>query len=621
MEHPSVRRGEQVANSASAQTNATGGENSKWHALPGDEVVAILASDGVDGLSEHEAGRRLAVTGPNRLSQPRRVTYWAVAREEIVEPMILLLLAVGVLYALWGEAADAVAIFAIILGIVAIEVYNEYRAKAAIAALGQLVVPEAPVVRDGRARRLPTAEIVPGDLLLLRAGERVPADIRLLTADGLRLNESGLTGESAPVEKAVAPVPAATGLGDRHDMVYAGTLVVGGMGRGVIVATGMATELGRIAGLVREAREPRTPLQLAMRQLSGWLVWVALGFSVLVPALGVLFGQPLQEMVLTGLTLAFATIPEEMPILISVVLGLGALRLSRRHAIVKRLRAAETLGSVSVVASDKTGTITQNRMALARAYVGRGFLAAEQVQASPAGRRLLEVGVLASDPALIAPDGAGKDAFGGDPTEVALVEAAADAGIAPSLVRGDGPLAEFAFANDVRATTSVYVRGGEWLVATKGAPESIVELCERELTPVGVLPFDGRARKLALAAAEAMAAQGLRVLALASKSIPPISSPPLRHQVERDLVFLGLAGLLDPPRPEVAPALAELQRAGVRVLMLTGDHPATARAVAVAVGLPSRADTCRYGDRGHVGRGFAGGGPDDGRLCAHRTRA
>ncbi len=559
-----------------------------WHALPAAEVAAMLATDPQEGLAEAEAQRRLQAHGLNRLAAEPRLTFWSVAREEIAEPMILLLLAVGVIYSLLGEPEDALAIFAIIAGIISVETYNEYRAKAAVAALGRLAVPVAPVLRDGQLREVAAERLVPGDLVLLRGGERVPADLRLLETAGLQIDESSLTGESAAVAKGAAPVAATAELGDRSSVAFAGTLVVAGKGRGVVVATGMATELGRIVGLVRAAREPRTPLQQAMRELAGWLVWVALGFSVLVPALGLLFGQPPVEMILTGLTLAFATIPEEMPILITVVLGLGAYRLSQRRAIVKRLRAAETLGSVSAIASDKTGTLTENRMALERAYVGRQFLGAAEVPTSLVGRRLLEVGVLASDEAAVVAAQAPTEGSLGDPTEIALVVAAREAGLAPDFLRGAGPLLEHAFDDRLGLASAAYARGEGVYVAVKGAPEAVLARCRWEAGPDGVRELDDRGRSQALAAAGALAAQGLRVLGLAGKWLPeglPAGGLP-RAEVETGLTFVGLAGLLDPPRAEVPAAVAALRGAGIRVLMLTGDHPATARAIARAVGLP-----------------------------------
>lgn len=565
---------------------------SRWHALSAAEALDRLGADPSAGLTTEEARKRLAAVGPNRYLAERQVTFWRAAREEIAEPMILLLLAVGFVYALWGELLDAFAIFSIITGIVFVEVYNEYRAKAAIASLQRLAAPVAPVVRDGSHLGLPADELVPGDLVLLRPGERVPADVRLVESTGLRIDESSLTGESAAVVKSVEPVDSEAELADRTSVAHAGTLVTAGKGVGVVFATGLGTEIGRIAGLVRLAREPRTPLQVAMRQLSGWLVWVAVGFSVLVPALGFLFGQPPREMVLTGLTLAFATIPEEMPILITVVLGLGALRLSRRSAIVKRLRAAETLGSVSVIATDKTGTITENRMALAEVRLSPdgASVSPAEASASPEGRRLLEIGTLANDARVSRVDG--HETLVGDPTDTALLAAGRAAGVDGS--SSGAPVEELAFDERRRMASAVYRRGDTLLVAAKGAPEAILARCGAETVDGAELALSASRRADWLRAAEDMAERGLRTLALAHGRWPlrlaegEATSPsarPLADQVEADLVLAGLVGLADPPRSEAAPAIAELRSAGIRVLMLTGDHPATARAIARQVGI------------------------------------
>jgi len=341
-----------------------------WHARPVPAVVAALDTDPARGLAGDEAAGRLARHGRNALAAAAREPWWGEVREALTEPLVLLLLAVAVLYAVLGELGDAVTIFLVILAVSGVEIANETRAKRAIASLRDLSAPTATVVRDGAARDLPVAEVVPGDLVLLEAGRRVPADLRLVATEALRVDEASLTGESVPVLKAPdRPVPTDAALGDRTNLAFAGTVVTAGKGRGVVVATGPGTELGRIADLAETAREPRTPLQQHLRQLSRWLVWVALGFSALVPLLGVLVARrPFQEMLLTGLTLAFATIPEELPILITIILGLGAYRLARRRAIVRRLQAAETLGSVSVVATDKTGTLTANRMHVAALF-------------------------------------------------------------------------------------------------------------------------------------------------------------------------------------------------------------------------------------------------------------
>ncbi len=318
-----------------------------------------MEADPHGGLTTEQAGARLHLFGPNELVSPRHEPWWEEEVEALTEPLVLLLIGVAVLYGVLGELRDAVTILFVVLTVAAVEVINEGRAKRAIASLRSLSSPTATALRGGRAAQVPSLALVLGDLVLLHAGDRVPADLRLVETVALRIDESSLTGESAPVVKeAGAVLPPATELGDRRNMAYAGTVVFAGKGRGVVVATGRATELGRVAGLTGAAREPRTPLQLQMRELSGWLLWLALGFSLLVPLLGVaLAHQPLQQMLLTGLSLAFATIPEELPILITIVLGIGAYRLSQEKAVVKRLRAAETLGSVSAIGTDKTGPL------------------------------------------------------------------------------------------------------------------------------------------------------------------------------------------------------------------------------------------------------------------------
>lgn len=377
---------------------------------------------------------------------------------------MLLLLVVGVLYALLGELADAITIFFVIVAVAAVEIVNESRAKRAIASLRSLAAPRASAIRGGAAVNLPTAELVPGDVVLLEPGTRVPADLRLLESAALRVDESNLTGESVPVSKAaeevlVPPTP----LGDRRNLAFSGTVVTAGKGRGTVVGTGADTELGRIGRLAEEAREAKTPLQRQLAQLAGWLVWLALAFSVLIPLLGVLVaGRPWREMLLTGLTLAFATIPEELPILITVVLGIGAYRLAQHNAIVKRLRAAEALGSVSVIGTDKTGTLTENRMHVAEIAAGGGVLQGAGVHRSPEAERTLVIGVLAND-AQLARD-SGPPEFIGDPTETALLAFAEEMGVGVAQLRAESRvLEEFPF-DDARkrcpSCTSAMGNGG-----------------------------------------------------------------------------------------------------------------------------------------------------------------
>jgi Ca2+-transporting ATPase len=546
-------------------------------------VAAGLGVDPAVGLAGAEAAVRLARYGPNRLVQPRKVTFGHVLREEITEPMILLLLAVAVLYSVWGNLGDAGAITAVIATVVLVEVASEYRAKAAIAALGQLSAPTAPVLRDGRSGEVPVGALVPGDVVVLRPGQRVAADLRLVEVAGLRVDESALTGEPVPAFKDASPVlPAAAPLAERRNLAFAGTTVTAGTGRGVVVATGMATELGRVTGLVIEAKPPRTALQQAMREPARWLAWLALGSSVLIPAVGILAGQPWRQMVLTGLTLAFATIPEELPIIITMVLGVGARRLSRRHALVRRLAAAETLGGVSLIATDKTGTLTENQMTLARLW-----------PATPpqAGRHLLALAATCHEATVTSHGGAVQ--ITGDPSDVALLEAARQRGLLPGQP-GELPATTiWAYGFDSRRKImSVIIRqrgpGKEpgLLLVTKGAPEEVLARCTHLSDGGQPRPLTVGGRDQVGAQAEQMAAEGMRVIAVASHPLPAGTGAGLaRDETEAGLVLAGLAGLADPPRADAAGAVRAVGGAGIRVVMVTGDYPATARAVAAQVGL------------------------------------
>lgn len=559
-----------------------------WHAISLQEVVRAFVTDLDRGLTNEEADSRLAHSGANALAEQDEEPWWKEVLKSLTEPLQLLLIAVAGVYFWLGETGDALTILAVILVVVAIEVFSEVRAKRAVAALSLLSAPHATVLREGHVSDVASRDVVIGDVVLLTAGHRVPADVRIVESAALRVDESSLTGESVPVEKSAdGLVATAAPLGDRTNMAYCGTVVTGGKGKGVVVATGGKTELGHIAGLVREAREPKTPLQEALKQLSKWLLWVALGFSLLVPVLGVLVaGRPVKEMVLVGLTLTFATIPEELPILITIVLGLGAYQLSKRQAIVRKLRAAETLGSVSVVATDKTGTLTENKMRLAEMLVDGEIRQAAESNKTLACHRLLAIGVFANDAQLAAP---GSDAeMLGDPTEVALLAAAEDAGLNVAQLRMNSPvIEEYPFSDD-RKRMSVIVSGtgrGS-IVACKGAPESVLAVCSTMRVGSHQPRLDGDARDGILRQARAMAARGLRILALAERGLTEADASTMSvERAEQDLVFIGLVGLQDPPRPEARRAVEALKGAGVRVVMLTGDHPATAVAIAEQVGI------------------------------------
>ena len=609
-----------------------------WHSLPVHETLRTLEVQAEQGLSESEVRQRQEWFGPNELAPIRRETIGHVVLEAVTEPMILLLLAVGVLYAFWGEPWETVTVFAVIAVLVAVEVYNEWRAEQALARLNELAQPTAVVKRDGNWREVPVALLVPGDIVLLLAGRRVPADLRLLETQALAVDESVLTGESLPVEKdAEAMLSEVVPLAERKNLAFAGTLVVRGRGIGVVVAIGADTEWGRLARQTAEIRPQKTPLQQAMRELARWTVVAALGFTVLAALLAYLRELATgRQALLSALALAFATIPEELPIIITMVLALGGWRLARQRAIVRRLYAVETLGAVSVIASDKTGTITENRMTVAR------------VEPGERERWCLELAVLCSEslPTTVSAQPTGERSWLGDPTEAALLERAQQLGLSTEATRRTGRLRqEFGFDPARKRMSTVWHIAAvsdqlslpdrpSFFIAVKGAPERVLEICRYEwmqtpssdavnvtgfppvsgdherlptgspgtITPLtlppsresgpGVEPVPGSSSAIAPLTqqryqfwhglAEEMAQQGLRVLAFAYRWTE--REPRSAEEAESEGVFVGLVGLADPPRPEVASALAECRQAGIQVWMITGDHPNTARYVARAVG-------------------------------------
>jgi Ca2+-transporting ATPase len=553
--------------------NATRTEPARpWHTSTAAQAASELRTDLARGLSSGEAHARLVAQGPNLLREEEHEGFWQEYLEELREPMILLLLVTGVLYSILGTLEDAVTIFAIIFTLVALEVINEQRASRAIESLRELAEPTAAVLRDGKRQEVPVETVVSGEILVLESGRRVAADARLIEADHLAGSEASLTGESVPVDKdSDAVLPLETPLAERCNLVFAGTNVVRGRGTAIVTATGMGTELGRIAALAQEVEEPETPLQVAMADLTKYLAAVAIAFSILIPVLGWLLArEDPKTMVLTGLSLAFVTIPEELPILITMVLALGAFRLSRQHAIAKRLRAVETLGSVTVIATDKTGTLTENRMEVTR-------FSSEQAKAA-----LLEAGVLCNDATL--EDGIGL----GDPLEVALLRSAVASGLNLGAVRRAHPVHEECSFDDARKRMAVVVdENGALRVIVKGAPETVLPICTQQGASGGPVPLSDADRLQILTAAASLAGAGQRVLAFAEKRA--VGTPLAHDQIEADLTFLGLVGLSDPPRPEARPSIEACRIARVRPVMITGDHPFTAQAVAAQIGLDGSA--------------------------------
>ncbi len=543
-----------------------------WHALNAQEVQAQLDVNAESGLTEDEARKRLEKYGPNQLHKEEEEGIIEELLESLREPMVLLLLATGVLYSIFGGPVDAITIFVVILTLAGIEVFMEHRAHRAIAALRELAEPTAPVRRGGQYIVVNSEKVVPGDLILLQAGRRVAADARLTEAYGLAADESLLTGESVPLDKeANLTLPADTPLAERGNLAFAGSMITRGRGAALVVATGLATELGRVASLAAEAKPPRTPLQITMRELTRWMVFVALGVSVLVPLLGWLVAhQPWRQMVLTGFSLAYATIPEELPIIIIMVLALGAYRLSKRQAIIKRLKAVETLGTVTVIAADKTGTLTENRMQVDRVFP-------QEMKT-----KLLEIGALCNDAVASGID------FAGDPLETALLRASRDAGLDIGQLRRSHLLRqEFTFDNIRKMMSVIYSRDGKSWAAIKGAPEAVLAHSTRRWTKDGEVLLTDADNQAFNAMAGEMGNSGLRVIALAEKAAA--NDQMSQEETETNLTFVGLVALADPPRSEARDAIAACRAAGIRPVMVTGDHPLTAQSIAGQVGLDGKA--------------------------------
>lgn len=550
-----------------------------WHALASDAVVDALATDAHDGLTSDEALRRLAREGPNLLREGAHRGPLRILGAQFADLMVLVLIAAAVLAGWVGEAADAIAILAILLLNAALGFVQEFRADRAVAALRVLAAARARVRRDGVTHAIDAGSLVRGDLVRLEAGDVVPADVRLIDVAQLRVAEAALTGESEAVEKRDVAVRAEAALGDRCAMAFKGTVVVHGRGSGVVVATGMRTELGRIATLLAAVEVARTPLQQRLARSTQRLALAVLAICAVLFVVGLLRGEPAGLMMLTAISLAVAAIPEALPAVVTVALALGARRAAARHALIRRLPAVETLGAVTYICTDKTGTLTENRMRVVALRPAESLDA--EVTAPNALPRDLLLALALNNDAERARDGS----LTGDPTEIALLDAASRAGVEKDgAMRASPRVAELAFTSARGRMTTLHARDGGVVAYTKGAPEVVIDRCARR---VDGSPLDDAAgsRAALQAAAARLASAGMRVLAFARREFPALPSPLAEEEVERELTFLGLAGLLDPPRASVAAAVAECQRAGIKVVMVTGDHPATAQAIAAELGI------------------------------------
>ncbi len=590
------------------------GTATAWYRLSPEEVLARVAST-AEGLSSAEASQRLTLNGPNELAEGKPISPFQIFLGQFKSLIIWILIAAGVISGLLGEIVDCIAILAIVVLNAVIGFSQEFKAEKAIGALKKLTAPQATVQRDGHMVAVPASGIVVGDVLALAAGDLVAADARLLEAPSLKCIESALTGESDAVTKQVGRLEQGdVPLGDRENLVFMGTSVAAGTGRAVVLATGMETELGRIAGLIVEAgAEGKTPLQGKLDAFGRILLWATLGIVALLFGLGLLRGTKTLELFMSSVSLAVAAVPEGLPAVVTVALALGVLRMSRRGALVRRLPAVETLGSTTVICTDKTGTLTMGEMTVRALHVagqsydvtGEGYGPGGEVrfegqkpvatQAAP----LLELATVllgCNHARLVQEEGRWKTL--GDPTEGALLVAGLKAGGDRDRLEQELPQHhELPFDSDRKLSTVIRKLPGARLRAfVNGAPDVLLDRCTRLYSPGGVRPLTPADRQHIMAQNTRMAQQALRVLGSAWRDLD--HAPPAdltADAVERDLVFVGLSGMHDPPRPEAKAAVARCHAAGIHVVMITGDHPHTATAIAREIGIAAAKDVAVSG--------------------------
>jgi len=565
-----------------------------WHLMSTDQALARTESR-ASGITTPEAEERLERYGTNELVDRGGKPAWKILWEQFTSVMVLILIAATVLSLVLGKFLEAGAIGGIVLLFALLGFFQEYRAEKAIAALRQMTVPTVRVLRDGSTSPVPARQLVPGDVIHLDAGTVVPADLRLLEAVSLRIQEAALTGESEAVDKATAPLAGHDlPVGDRVNMAFSGTEVTYGRGVGLVIATGMATELGRIADLLQGVTAEQTPLQQRLDHVGKQLAVLGVVTAGVVAVLGALAGETWSDLVLTAISVAVAVIPEGLPAVVTFTLAVGAQRMLRRNALVRKLPAVETLGSVTTICSDKTGTLTQNRMTVSTLVLPDGIWTPGGGEPSGPALVALAAGSLCNDAELRHVDGEGAQAIG-DPTETCLLDAAKTGGIDVATLRKVLPrIGELPFDSErKRMSTRHAALAGRVtelallpqdfdLLFVKGAVDGLVSRTTGVLADGGVRAFDDGARAWVENTNRDLASRGQRVLGLAVRLIRPGDTP---SDTETDLVLLGVVGIIDPPRPEVAAAVATCQAAGIRPVMITGDHPLTAQAIARELGI------------------------------------
>jgi len=567
-----------------------------WHNETFEQVLSYFKTD-INGLSEKDARERLHEFGANELEEKKKESILMLLLEQFKDFLIIVLAVAAVISGIKGDWVEALTIIIIVILAGLMGFIQEYQAGKAIEKLRKMAAPHATVIRGGEEQVIPSREIVPGEICLIKTGDMIPADARLVEATNLKINEAPLTGESSAVAKSIEPVEnKETSLGDRKNMVYTGTSATYGRGKAVVVATGMNTEFGRIAGLLQSTQSRKTPLQNNLDQLGKQLGIFSLILAAIIAAFGVIMGKEIQKMFIWGVALAVAVIPEALPAVVTISLALGVRRLVKRRALIRSLPSVETLGATTVICSDKTGTLTQDAMTVRRIYCSGQVITVTGAGYNPSGdfsieekkiapdedlKKLLEIGVLCNDTHLKQEEGEWK--IIGDPTEGALVVIACKGGINSDEIRKEIPrTGEIPFSSETkRMTTAHRFSDGEYAY-TKGAPEIIIDSCTHMYQKGQIVALKENDRKEILNTGRKFGEEALRVLALSFKKI---SSEDNLESAQKDMVFAGLVGMLDPPRPEVKEAIKVCEYAGIKPVMITGDHKITAVAVAKELGL------------------------------------
>ncbi|CAG7603972.1 Calcium-transporting ATPase [Paenibacillus solanacearum] len=586
----------------------------QWYQMTAEEILEQTGTNPAGGLTAEEARERLAAHGANELADGEGVSPLALFLNQFKDFMVLVLVGATLVSGLLGEYLDAVTIMAIIIMNGILGFVQEFRAERSLRALKELSAPLAKVLRGGALEQVPAKELVAGDVVLLESGDRIPADLRFLEAFGTYVEESALTGESVPVAKHTEALTSGeVPLGDQRNLGFMGTMITRGTAKGVVIRTGMDTEMGKIADLIQNTDAMETPLQHRLEQLGKILIIVALALTVLVVVAGILHGQEPYGMFLAGVSLAVAAIPEGLPAIVTIALALGVQRMIQRKAIVRKLPSVETLGCASVICSDKTGTLTQNKMTVTHLWIGGDVLEVTGDGYDPHGeimkngkpmdvrknqmlRKLMQVSVLCNNAVLHEQRGEAKKKKGeeappvwnikGDPTEGALVVLSAKAGVTQQTLDGlYRRVTEMPFDSERKRMSVVVEHQGGRMVCTKGAPDVLLSQCAYVLWDDKVIPFTPTLKQKVLAANEGMAKNALRVLGLAYRDMKPSERCEQEEEVETHLIFIGLTGMIDPPRREVREAIVKCRRAGIKTVMITGDHQTTAEAIARQLGI------------------------------------